>query len=205
MRMKLFVVLGALASLAVSATASLAQQTKTYWSETDKAWVDYTVVGQRFYRGLDTSGIKREEIAYNGPYQPKTIVVNTAERRLYYIDAPGHAIKYGVGVGREGFAWSGSNTISRKAEWPGWTPPPEMIKREAAQGNILPAYMPGGEDNPLGARALYIGETLYRIHGTREPWTIGQAVSSGCIRMINDDVIDLYNRVSVGTRVVVIQ
>lgn len=145
--------------------------------------------------------VPRQDIAYNGPYAPNTIVVNTVERRLYYVYAAGRATKYGVGVGREGFEWSGTNTVSRKAEWPGWTPPPAMRRRQPD----LPAYMPGGENNPLGARALYIGSTIYRIHGTNQPWTIGQAMSSGCIRMMNEDVIDLYDRVTVGTRVVVLR
>lgn len=152
----------------------------------------------------DKSPIPRKTVNYDGRYGPNTIIVNTAERRLYYTLPNGKAIRYGVGVGRDGFTWSGSNRISRKAEWPGWTPPPRMIAREAAKGRKLPAYMPGGPENPLGARALYIGSTLYRIHGTNQPWTIGQAMSSGCIRMANDDVIHLYNQVDVGTRVVVV-
>ena len=153
----------------------------------------------------DGSPIPREFVNYDGPYEPNTIVINTSQRRLYYVYEPGKAIRYGVGVGREGFQWSGTATVSRKAEWPGWTPPPQMIAREAAKGHILPAYMPGGLDNPLGARALYIGASLYRIHGSNEPWTIGQAVSSGCIRMTNEDVIDLYDRVGVGANVVVLR
>ena len=150
------------------------------------------------------SPIPREFISYNGPYGPNTIVISTSERRLYWIYETGKAIRYGVGVGREGFQWSGAAAISRKAEWPGWTPPPQMIAREAAKGHILPAYMPGGLNNPLGARALYIGASLYRIHGSNEPWTIGHAVSSGCIRMTNEDVTDLYDRVGVGAKVVVL-
>jgi len=151
------------------------------------------------------SSIPRELISYDGPYGANTIVVNTAERRLYYVYEPGKAIRYGVGVGREGFQWSGTSTVVRKAEWPGWTPPTQMIAREAAKGHILPAHMPGGINNPLGARALYIGGTLYRIHGSNEPWTIGHAVSSGCIRMTNEDVTDLYDRVEVGANVVVLR
>ena len=150
------------------------------------------------------SPIRRQLISYDGPHGPNTIIVNTDERRLYFVVDHGKAWKYGVGVGREGFQWSGRNRVSRKAEWPGWTPPPRMIARERAKGVILPAHMKGGIDNPLGARALYIGSTLYRIHGSNQPWTIGQAVSSGCIRMINDDVIHLYGQVNVGTRVVVL-
>ena len=139
--------------------------------------------------------------SYDGKYKPGTIIVETSERRLYFVMPGGEAMKYGIGVGRDGFRWSGQHTITRKAEWPGWTPPAEMRKRVPD----LPAYMPGGPDNPLGARALYIGSTLYRLHGTSEPWTIGQAVSSGCIRLTNEDIIDLYDRVKVGSMVVVHQ
>jgi lipoprotein-anchoring transpeptidase ErfK/SrfK len=145
------------------------------------------------------SPIKREVVDYVSDLKPGTIVVETGERRLYFVLEDNKAIKYGIGVGRDGFTWSGSHRITRTAEWPGWTPPPAMRRRVPD----LPAYMPGGPNNPLGARALYIGSTLYRIHGTSEPWTIGQAVSSGCIRMTNEDVIDLYERVKVGARVVV--
>jgi lipoprotein-anchoring transpeptidase ErfK/SrfK len=132
--------------------------------------------------------------------KPGTIIINTDARFLYYVLPDGKAVRYGIGVGREGFTWSGSEKITRKAEWPGWTPPPEMLARQPK----LPRYMPGGPRNPLGARALYLGNTLYRIHGTNEDWTIGQAVSSGCIRMMNEDVIDLYDRAKIGTKVVVV-
>ncbi|SON55425.1 putative L,D-transpeptidase ErfK/SrfK precursor [Hartmannibacter diazotrophicus] len=145
------------------------------------------------------SPISKEVVDYSSKYSKGTIVVNTAERRLYYVLGDGKAIKYGIGVGRPGFTWSGTHTVTRKAEWPGWTPPPRMRTRQPD----LPYHMAGGPDNPLGARAMYIGSTIYRIHGTAEPWTIGQAVSSGCIRMANNDVVDLYERVNVGTRVVV--
>jgi len=144
--------------------------------------------------------IPRESVAYTGPYGKGTIIVNTAERRLYLVQGDGTALKYGIGVGRPGFAWSGVHTVTNKAEWPGWTPPPQMHRRVPN----LPAYMPGGPENPLGARAMYIGSTFYRIHGSNEPWTIGQAVSSGCFRMTNDDVTDLYERVHVGAKVIVI-
>jgi lipoprotein-anchoring transpeptidase ErfK/SrfK len=154
--------------------------------------------------GHNYSPIPRQQVRYDGPYGPNTIIVNTEERRLYYVMENGQAMKYGIGVGREGFTWAGTDRVSRKAEWPGWTPPAVMIAREAAKGRKLPAYMKGGPGNPLGARALYIGARIYRIHGTAEPWTIGQAVSSGCIRLVNDDVIDLYDRVAVGTKVVVL-
>jgi lipoprotein-anchoring transpeptidase ErfK/SrfK len=149
--------------------------------------------------------IRRKLIRYDGPHKPGTIIVNTRERRLYHVVEDGRAWKYGVGVGREGFQWSGTNKLTRKAEWPGWTPPKVMIERERARGVILPNYMEGGINNPLGARALYIGSTIYRIHGSNQPWTIGSAVSSGCIRMVNDDVIHLYDRANVGSKVVVIR
>lgn len=137
---------------------------------------------------------------YAGPHAPGTIIVDTPSRYLYLVQPGGKAIRYGIGVGRPGFEWAGVKRVTRKAEWPDWTPPAEMLKRRPD----LPKFMKGGIDNPLGARALYLGSSLYRIHGTNEPWTIGQNVSSGCIRMMNDDVIDLYSRVRVGTRVVVI-
>ena len=136
---------------------------------------------------------------YPGGERPGTIIISTRERQLYYILGNGQAISYGIGVGRDGFAWSGVKTVSAKREWPGWTPPKEMLRRRPD----LPRYMPGGPDNPLGARAIYLGSTLYRIHGSNEPHTIGQAVSSGCFRMTNADVIDLYNRVRVGAKVIV--
>lgn len=142
-------------------------------------------------------------VSYDGGEAPGTIVIDTEAKFLYLVGADGQARRYGVGVGRPGFEWAGEHKVTRKAEWPGWNPPPEMIEREKARGKILPAHMDGGPDNPLGARALYLGSSLYRIHGTNQPWTIGKAVSSGCIRMRNEDVIDLYERVGVGARVIV--
>jgi lipoprotein-anchoring transpeptidase ErfK/SrfK len=133
-------------------------------------------------------------------FGPGTVVISTKERRLYYVLGEGTAIEYGVGVGREGFTWSGTKKVSMKKEWPDWRPPPQMLVRRPD----LPRYMQGGIDNPLGARALYLGSSNYRIHGSNEPETIGAAVSSGCIRMTNQDVIDLYNRVKIGTKVVVL-
>ena len=143
-------------------------------------------------------------VDYETRYQPGTIVIDTENRFLYLVMEGGKARRYGVGVGKPGFEWAGEHKVTRKAEWPDWHPPKEMIEREAAKGHILPAHMPGGEANPLGARAMYLGSTLYRIHGTNAPWTIGFGVSSGCIRMRNQDVVDLYERVKVGTRVIVI-
>ncbi len=158
--------------------------------------------GRKNYRS-NKSPIKRKTVRFAENHAKGTIIIDTSERRLYYTLGNGRAIKYGVGVGRTGFTWQGRDRISRKAEWPGWTPPPQMIRREAKKGRKLPAHMPGGPNNPLGARALYIGSSLYRIHGTNQPWTIGQAMSSGCIRMANDDVSHLYEKVGVGTRVIV--
>ena len=157
--------------------------------------------------GIDHTGrdvdlppeLRRQSVFYRTEQPSGTIIVNTADRFLYLILGNNVAIRYGIGVGRDGFQWGGIHKITRKAEWPDWTPPPEMITRQP----YLPRWMAGGPGNPLGARALYIGTTVYRIHGTNAPETIGQAVSSGCFRLVNDDVTDLYNRVPLGTKVVV--
>lgn len=143
--------------------------------------------------------IPRDLVRLNSPYKPGTIIVSTSERRLYFVLPNGEALRYGVGVGRPGFEWTGTKTITAKKVWPSWVPPKAMLVRRPD----LPTYMAGGIENPLGARAMYIGGTEYRIHGSNEPDTIGQAVSSGCIRMTNDDVTDLYDRVKVGAKVVV--
>jgi lipoprotein-anchoring transpeptidase ErfK/SrfK len=148
---------------------------------------------------VQANPIPREIVRYDGGERPGTIIVSTAERRLYLVLQGGTAIRYGIGVGRPGFTWAGIRNVTRKAEWPAWTPPAQMLKRRPD----LPRHMEGGEDNPLGARAMYLSGSLYRIHGSNEPDTIGQAVSSGCIRMTNEDVMDLYERVRVGTKVVV--
>jgi lipoprotein-anchoring transpeptidase ErfK/SrfK len=139
-------------------------------------------------------------VAYNGPEAPGTVVVDTPSRYLYLVQGDGTAIRYGIGVGKPGFEFSGEHEVTAKREWPDWRPPAEMRQRRPE----LPVHMAGGPNNPLGARALYLGSTLYRIHGSNEPWSIGHAVSSGCIRMTNDDVIDLYTRVPVGAKVIVI-
>jgi len=154
--------------------------------------------GPNFF-GRGASPIPRETVMYPSNYGRGTIVINTAERRLYLVLGNGQALRYGIGVGRDGFRWSGVHRVSAKKEWPGWTPPRQMLARRPD----LPRHMNGGIENPLGARALYLGSTLYRIHGSNEPETIGQAVSSGCFRMTNEDVTDLYSRVSIGTTVVV--
>ncbi len=159
-------------------------------------------IGARGKSGFIYNPVPRQTVLFDGSkYAPGTIIVNTAERRLYYIVDSHWAIKYGIGVGRDGFRWGGTHTVTQKKEWPDWVPPEEMLKRDPK----LPRHVKGGPENPLGARAMYLGSTLYRIHGSNEPETIGQAVSSGCFRMTNEDVIDLYNRVQVGTTVHVIQ
>jgi lipoprotein-anchoring transpeptidase ErfK/SrfK len=144
--------------------------------------------------------LRRQVVAYPTREAPGTIVIDTANTYLYFVLGGGRAIRYGIGVGREGFTWSGVRAIDRKVEWPDWHPPAEMIARQP----YLPRFMAGGPGNPLGARAMYLGGTLYRIHGTNQPSSIGQKVSSGCIRLVNEDAIDLYNRVNIGTKVVVL-
>jgi lipoprotein-anchoring transpeptidase ErfK/SrfK len=140
-----------------------------------------------------------QEVAYETKEPVGTIVIDTPSKYLYLVEADGKAMRYGIGVGRPGFTWAGTHSVTAKKEWPDWRPPKEMLERQP----YLPTFMPGGPQNPLGARAMYLGSTLYRIHGSNEPWTIGQNVSSGCIRMRNEDVTDLYERVKVGTKVVV--
>jgi lipoprotein-anchoring transpeptidase ErfK/SrfK len=154
-------------------------------------------------RGEDSAlpaELRRQVVSYATHEPAGTIVVDTPNRYLYYVLGDGRAIRYGIGVGREGFTWAGVQTVTRKAEWPDWTPPPEMIERQ----KYLPRWVAGGPGNPLGARALYLGATQYRIHGTNDPSTIGKKVSSGCIRLANEDVVDLYGRVKLGSRVVVL-
>jgi lipoprotein-anchoring transpeptidase ErfK/SrfK len=178
---------------ATSALAAPAARSQNY---------DHTVAGTdpvaRFF-GFSSSPVPRTTVSYPGNHRQGTIIINTTERRLYLTLGNGQALRYGIGVGRIGMTWSGTLRVSAKREWPGWTPPEQMHRRQPG----LPRYMPGGPDNPLGARALYLGSSLYRIHGSNEPETIGQAVSSGCFRLTNEDVIDLYNRVQVGATVVV--
>ncbi len=144
---------------------------------------------------------RRQPVFFRTTEKPGTIVIHTNERFLYLVQGDNRALRYGIGVGRDGFQWSGLKEIVRKAEWPDWTPPPEMIQRQP----YLPRFMAGGPGNPMGARALYIGGTVYRIHGTNQPQTIGYAVSSGCFRLVNSDITDLFNRVNVGAKVVVRQ
>ena len=144
--------------------------------------------------------LKRQVVSYPTREAPGTVIIDTPNTYLYFVLGSGQAIRYGIGVGRDGFTWSGTQTITKKAEWPDWTPPPEMIARQP----YLPRHMAGGPGNPLGARAMYLGGTVYRIHGTNAPGTIGTHVSSGCLRLTNEDVSDLYSRVNVGTKVIVL-
>jgi lipoprotein-anchoring transpeptidase ErfK/SrfK len=148
---------------------------------------------------IEEGPFARQMVFFRSSEAPGTLVIHTSERFLYVVQGNNRALRYGIGVGREGFTWSGLVKVSRKAEWPDWTPPPEMIQRQP----YLPRFMAGGKGNPMGARALYLGSTVYRIHGTNQPETIGHAVSSGCFRLANGDVIDLFERVAVGAKVVI--
>jgi len=150
--------------------------------------------------GSADARLRPQVVPYTGHERPGTVIVDTPNTYLYLVLGGGRALRYGIGVGRDGFTWSGTQAVSRKAEWPEWSPPPEMIARQP----YLPRWMAGGPGNPLGARALYLGNTAYRIHGTNDPTTIGKRVSSGCIRMTNEDIIDLYDRVGIGSKVVVL-
>ena len=153
----------------------------------------------KLFLGMFYSVVRKETVAFRENHAPGTIIVRQRERRLYYVLGNGQAIRYAIAVGREGAAWSGVSSVSDKREWPSWTPTPNILKRQPN----LPRFMEGGPQNPMGARALYLGDTLYRIHGTNEPWMIGEEASSGCIRMSNDDVVDLYNRTRLGATVIV--
>ncbi len=195
MQFKSLVAFGAAAAVLVTISTAQAQTRFNFTSSVSNSGSSSSAGGFG-YRGKTTVNFSRK-------LKPGTILIKTAERRLYYVLPGGKAIKYGVGVGRPGFTWKGRNRISRKAEWPSWTPPAAMRAREKKKGIILPITMKGGINNPLGARALYLGSTIYRIHGTNAVRTIGGAVSSGCIRMLNSEVKELYSKVRVGTLVIV--
>jgi lipoprotein-anchoring transpeptidase ErfK/SrfK len=180
---------------------------RNYYRERERAYVRPVEprtrrdeVAPQVSRRAVPAEFQKQTVAYDGSEKPGTIVVDTRKRHLYLVQNDGTALRYGVGVGRDGFAWTGTHKVTAKREWPDWYPPAEMRQRRPD----LPKMMKGGPDNPLGARALYLGSTLYRIHGSNEPWTIGQAVSSGCFRMTNEDVEDLYERVGVGAKVIVL-
>ena len=165
------------------------------------AFFPQSQVGENADEGYEVpNNLRRQVVDYRTGEAPGTIVIDTPNTYLYLVLGNGKAMRYGIGVGREGFTWSGTQTITRKQEWPDWTPPPEMLRRQP----YLPRFMAGGPGNPLGARAMYLGGSVYRIHGTNDPSTIGHRVSSGCIRLTNEDVTDLYSRVNVGTKVVVL-
>jgi lipoprotein-anchoring transpeptidase ErfK/SrfK len=185
---------------------AVAAETELLFDPASKKWERQAAGEQKSKarkKWANTSPVTPEIVSSPSELREGTILVRTDERRLYFALGNGKAKRFGIGVGREGFEWKGRERITRKAEWPGWTPPEEMKKREAANGRILPDYVEGGRENPLGARALYLGQTAFRIHGTNEPWTIGNAVSSGCIRMANEDIIELYSLAKVGATVIV--
>ena len=189
---------GAAVFVAVAAMAAAFSPAQAESGHGTYSAVKTNFVGGAYSYTLDPR-FKRKEVVYSSIEKPGTIVIETGSRFLYLVLANGKALRYGIGVGRMGFTWKGTEHISRKAEWPDWHPPAEMLDRQPD----LPDYMEGGPGNPLGARALYLGATEYRIHGTSQPWTIGHAVSSGCIRLTNEDVIDLYGRAKVGAKVIV--
>ena len=205
MRMRDFILAGAVLCAVLAATPANAVK-PVYHPETIQIFGGLGD-GSEKPAATDRSQLRKDllhkTVAYKSAYEPGTVIVRTSERLLYYVLSADEAIEYHVGVGREGYEWSGTNRVSAKAEWPDWRPPREMIEREADRGHTIPEFIPGGPDNPLGARAIYIGKTQYRIHGTTQPSSIGQAMSSGCIRMMNEEVIDLYDRVAVGAVVVV--
>ena len=195
-------ILGLTLASGALATSGLAASAQGLFG-TDERFTMGQPSGGLFGMSSSASPVPREVVMLS-PRQSMaagTIVISTSQRRLYYMLGNGQAIRYGIGVGRDGFTWRGVKTVSAKKEWPDWTPPAQMLRRRPD----LPRFMKGGPDNPLGARAMYLGSTLYRIHGSNEPETIGTAVSSGCFRLTNEDVIDLYNRVRVGAKVIVIR
>jgi len=197
---------GAALLLACLITTDAAQAASKFWLFDPPPGMSLTDGKPRNNLQLKSSKVRldakymRQVVPYRTEQPAGTIIVATGDKFLYLVLGNGKALRYGIGTARDGFEWSGTHRVSNKREWPGWTPPAEMKKRKPG----LPDYMPGGINNPLGARAIYIGSTLYRIHGTNEPWTIGQDVSSGCIRMVNDDVEDLYARVKIGAKVIVL-
>ena len=183
-----------------SPSQSTSQPAQQQPRRTQPVFASRSLQAPRAQASLQANPLARQTVAYQTREKAGTVVVDTDAKYLYLVLGDGKAMRYGIGVARPGFEWAGTHKVTQKREWPGWTPPAAMRKRQPH----LPAFMEGGPDNPLGARALYLGSTLYRIHGTNDPSSIGQNLSSGCIRMINDDVIDLYTRVPVGTRVIVI-
>jgi lipoprotein-anchoring transpeptidase ErfK/SrfK len=194
-RLPRYLLIAALAALAPAADGGSARAQRFLQLEDQPGYVPNAQEEQL------SGAFQRQAVFYRTTEPAGTIIVDTKDRYLYLVQGDSRAIRYGIGVGREGFQWQGLLKITRKTEWPDWTPPPEMIERQP----YLPRFMAGGPGNPMGARALYLGATVYRIHGTNQPQTIGSAVSSGCFRLVNNDVIDLYGRVPVGTKVIVRQ
>jgi len=215
------------ALVAAVSVPAMAGQAVRVWDPQNERWINYQPIGSkpktaprpqyRYYdptsgkwktyqasrdemRAIHEAQYRRRVVPFRTNEPVGTVIIDTATRYLYLVEPNGQAIRYGIGVGRDGFTWNGVERVSRKAEWPDWRPPAEMLARQPN----LPEFVPGGPENPLGARALYLGSTLYRIHGTNEAWSIGYAVSSGCIRLKNEDVADLYNRVPVGAKVIVL-
>ena len=195
-----FVFAGALILAPLALSTAAGAQTFGYASTQPDGFPTGEVMTAPADEGAVPGRLRRAVVAFNTAEAPGTVIIDTGNTALYYVLGQGKAVRYGVGVGREGFTWSGVQTISRKAEWPDWHPPAEMVARQP----YLPRFMAGGPGNPLGARAMYLGSSEYRIHGTNDPSTIGKFVSSGCIRLTNEDVSDLFSRVDVGTRVVVL-
>jgi lipoprotein-anchoring transpeptidase ErfK/SrfK len=192
-----------LLAICLAATPGLAQFGKPFWLRDTTPTIEDATPGQEPAPEAKVVPeiYRRQPVFYRSDEAPGTIIIDTSERFLYLIQPNNVALRYGIGVGRDGFQWNGLLKITRKAEWPDWTPPAEMIERQP----YLPRFMAGGPGNPMGARALYLGNTVYRIHGTNAPDTIGHAVSSGCFRLVNEQIIDLYERVPVGTKVIVQQ
>ena len=188
----------AIAGAALTATTASASPLMLGYAPQDQRSVETMTEPNEGFQQV--ARFKRQVVSYYTNEAPGTIIIDTPNTYLYLVLGNGRALRYGIGVGREGFTWSGTQTITRKAEWPDWHPPQEMIERQP----YLPRFMAGGPGNPLGARAMYLGGTVYRIHGTNAPETIGHQVSSGCIRLVNEDVMDLYSRVNVGAKVVVL-
>jgi lipoprotein-anchoring transpeptidase ErfK/SrfK len=199
MRLRSFSALAVAACFFAITSENLKAQ--TFFNDPDERFTGGAPRGRLFGAFGSISPIPRTNVSFPGNYAPGTIVINTSERRLYLVVGNGEALRYGIGVGRLGFTWAGVTAVSGKREWPDWNPPSQMLRRRPD----LPHHMAGGIENPLGARAMYLGSSMYRIHGSNEPETIGQAVSSGCFRMTNEDVIDLYPRVHVGAKVIVLR
>ncbi|KQT54846.1 hypothetical protein ASG43_04695 [Aureimonas sp. Leaf454] len=211
MKRRLSTLLAAATLVAGLGMTASAEAGNRYFNHASKQWEDESQSPQRrlspSMRKMSPE-FQRRQVRIDTREAPGTIIVDSERKFLYYVEGEGRATRYGVGVGREGFGWAGQMSVGRKAEWPGWTPPKEMIARERANGRIIPPFMEGGPQNPLGAAALYLyrggRDSIFRIHGTNQPWTIGQNMSSGCIRMMNQDVQHLYGRADRGTKVVVI-